>query len=219
MMFTVFLHLYLEFTIPTNESSSISTSPLIACTWSYNAIAIDANLWLSGSLWSSTPDEMPLHFDAVIRRVAVNDRWCLVLLVTGQMHKVCIQTGAVTKLQFIGGIDNIDCGYKSPSVHVASSPQQPELPKRRKLFEGFPKLDLNHELCPNDLGMIAEHVSDIASCHTFSVALSNKNALYCVPSLVHRFSRGERIVKMCGGAEHVVLLTANGDVYVFGSAL
>lgn len=122
------------------------------------------------------------------------------LLATGRLHRVCISTGATQELQFI--------------ETDADAPVQLQQAGGRKRL--FPVADAVHA---EQTAAPVELVADIVCSQTFSVALTTANVLYCVPSRVHRFGRRERIVKMCAGAEHVLVLTGNGDVYVFGSSL
>lgn len=174
-------------------------TPLIACTWSYTAIAVGTQLHLSGAIAGRLAGHNASHqFAADIRRLATNDRVCLVLLATGRLHKVCIRTGQTDELQFI----------ETGEAAALPSPT-PSIQRRKRIFPA----DAADEPSAPEL------VIDIVCSQTFSVALTTANALYCVPSRVHRFGGRERIAKMCAGAEHVLVLTGNGDVYVFGSSL
>lgn len=125
---------------------------------------------------------------------------CLVLLATGRLHKVCIRTGATQQLQFI-------------ETEADAAVQLPQPGGRKRLFPVADAADAEQPAAAVEL------VADIVCSQTFSVALTTANVLYCVPTRVHRFGRRERIRKMCAGAEHVLVLTGNGDVYVFGSSL
>lgn len=197
---------YIEFSLPLGcePSSSSLPKPLISCTWSYNAIAAGNRLWLSGAI-NGDPDHGTVclpPFVAAVVRLATNDRVCLVLLADGAVHKVCIRTGSVGELKFI----------------ETEAPSEPSafVGRRKRIFP----TDGDDDAAARDhQRTVAELVTDIVCCSTFSVALTTRNALYCIPSRVHRFGAHERIVRMCAGAEHVLLLTGNGDVYVFGSSL
>lgn len=173
-------------------------------------MAIGRQLHLSGAVCGHlTSHSVTLDFTDRIRKLATNDRCCLVLLEpSAQLHRVCIQSGAITLLNFI-----------DPETE-AEPADEPALPARRKRI--FPD-DVNEDAAGGSNSTPAadsrDRIVDIACTHTFGVALSARNRLFCIPSAVHRFRRAKRIVKLCAGAEHVLLLSANGDVYVFGSSL
>lgn len=63
--------------------------------------------------------------------------------------------------------------------------------------------------------IVIEH---IACGHTFSVAVTNTNVVYNIPSRIHEFPRHVRVKKVSCGAEHALILTTNGDVYAWGSS-
>lgn len=63
-----------------------------------------------------------------------------------------------------------------------------------------------------------ESIQHIQSGGTFSIAITNNNDLYCVPSKIQSFPKHVKIRKICCGAEHTIFLTTNGDVYAFGSS-
>lgn len=132
------------------------------------------------------------EFDVIILKVTGNDRYCLVLLANGDTWKLCIQTLEVKLFKFL---------------IIENETQR----KRQPIFlstEDHAKVDhLNEEI-----------VTDIGCCQTFSVALTSKNNLYVIPSKIYSFTRNIRVIKICCGIEHCMLLTANGDVYVFGSS-
>lgn len=170
----------------------------ISCTWCYNAIASGQSLHLTGSISKQISHTETIGFDRIIRKIAANDKACLVLLDNGDLYKVCPHTLVKTKLSFI---------IVEQSAASASQP-------RRRAGSIFPD-DPNTEECqPN----AEDTITDITTCDTFSVALTKSNALYTIPSKVHQFAKHECVVRMCGGAEHVLALTSNGDVYAFGSS-
>lgn len=64
-------------------------------------------------------------------------------------------------------------------------------------------------------GNVIEH---IACGHTFSVAVTNANVVYNIPSRIHEFPKHVRVKKVSCGAEHALILTTNGDVFAWGSS-
>lgn len=63
-----------------------------------------------------------------------------------------------------------------------------------------------------------EIITKIASGRTMSVALSNLNNLYNIPTKIFNFPSHVKVKKICCGNEHCLILTTNGDVYAFGSS-
>lgn len=63
--------------------------------------------------------------------------------------------------------------------------------------------------------VVIEH---IACGETFSVAVTNTNIVYNIPSQIHQFPKHVKVKKVVCGAEHALILTGNGDVYSWGSA-
>lgn len=131
--------------------------------------------------------------------ISATDKACLVLLRNSDLYKVCPKSCTKIKLNFIAIEEN---------------------PTSNRLRSNCIFPDDDHE---NFIGIASskpstELVTDIICCETFSVALTSRNCLYTIPSKVHQFPKHERVAKMCGGAEHVLVLTQNGDVYGFGSS-
>lgn len=213
-------YLFAEFRLPSAvEGDETTIAPLVSANWCYTAVAIDRQLHLSGAVYGHlSGHSASLQFTKRIRQLATNDRCCLVLLESGQLHRVCPVSGAVAELNFI------ETGEKETTESPAVC-----LPARRKRIfpddndDGVEHVDAtpanSSSIRINPTRADRDRIVDIACTHTFSVALSAHNRLYCIPSEVHRFRRAERIVKLCAGAEHVLLLSVNGDVFVFGSSL
>lgn len=63
-----------------------------------------------------------------------------------------------------------------------------------------------------------EFVNDIGCTHTFSIAITSCNSVYSIPSKICILPKHVKVKKISCGAEHVLLLTSNGDVYAFGSS-
>lgn len=61
-------------------------------------------------------------------------------------------------------------------------------------------------------------IEHIACGHTFSVAVTNTNVVYSIPSRIYEFPKHVKVKKVSCGAEHALLLTTNGDVYSWGSS-
>lgn len=157
--------------------------PIIASTWSYNAIAAGNSLLITGFLWPteavesrSTPARCAKSFSSDICKLAVNDGWCVVLLENNEVHKISMVTGLESTLEITVG---------------------------EKVFRHFADVVCTHA---------AIIVLDMAnSVHTLETG-DGKHEFFPFPV-------SQRIVKMCAGGEHVVMLTANGDVFVYGSGL
>lgn len=160
----------------------------ICSTWSYNAIAINNTLELNGSLNGVLSDNKKYKFISIIKKISCNDSICLVLLSNTDLYKISITNCELIKLNFL----------------------EIESPKRRKFT-------FDSEIA-DSIEAAEEHIIDIACSHTFSVAITNKNAIYSIPSKIHTFPMHIKFRKLCCGAEHALLLTTNGDVYAFGSS-
>ncbi|XP_063705593.1 E3 ubiquitin-protein ligase HERC2 [Culicoides brevitarsis] len=64
-----------------------------------------------------------------------------------------------------------------------------------------------------------EKIVDIACGETVCVAVTNLNAVYNIPNLTFNFPKHTKIRKICCGNEHSMILTANGDVFTWGTGL
>lgn len=168
---------------------------ILSSTWSYNAYAVRNHLCIQGSVDGQLNHTKSFNFENLIKIISATDKACLVLLLNGELFKVCPQSCTTTKLNFIAIEDTNQSGHRSRAAHI---------------FPGDEELGLTTSK------PTAEIVTDIVSCETFSVALTSTNCLYTIPSKIYQFPKHERVTKMCGGAEHVLALTANGDVYAFG---
>ncbi|XP_023164035.2 RCC1 domain-containing protein 1 isoform X2 [Drosophila hydei] len=63
-------------------------------------------------------------------------------------------------------------------------------------------------------------VAHIACGSHINVAISARNAVYSIPSCLHRFPQGAwRVQQLECGHEHALLLNGNGDVYSWGNGL
>ncbi|KAJ6638901.1 RCC1 domain-containing protein 1 [Pseudolycoriella hygida] len=61
-------------------------------------------------------------------------------------------------------------------------------------------------------------IEHITCGQTFSVAVTNTNVVYNIPSRIHEFPKHVKVKKVICGAEHALLLTSNGDVFSWGSS-
>lgn len=138
-----------------------------------------------------------MDFEDPIKKLSATDKACLVLLANGDLFRVCPLSGTSTKLNFIAVEET------APSRGLRKAPIFPS--DQTAVDEAIVGSKATQEV-----------VTDIAQCETFSVALTSTNCLYTIPSKIYQFPRHERVAKMCGGAEHVLVLTTNGDVYAFG---
>lgn len=59
-------------------------------------------------------------------------------------------------------------------------------------------------------------IIDIDCGETISVAVTNDNAIFSIPTLVHQLPKHQKIKKIACGNEHCVLLTSNGDIFCWG---
>lgn len=63
-------------------------------------------------------------------------------------------------------------------------------------------------------------ITHIACGSHINVAISAGNAVYSIPSCLHRFPQGSwRVRQLECGHEHALLLNGNGDVYSWGNGL
>lgn len=114
-------------------------------------------------------------FEDVIEQISANDHYTLILLTTGKVYKLNVNSNALTQLSFL----NVET---------------------------------------NDSRKLSESIQRIQSGGTFSIAITNNNDVYSIPSKLHTFPQHVKIRKICCGAEHTLILTTNGDVYAFGSS-
>lgn len=170
----------------------------ISSSWSYNAYASNVHLHLYGAISGQLDSTKSFTFDSSIVKLSTTDKSCLVLLANGDLFKVCPFSGTKIQLNFIA----VDRTGSNDSLRRRAGP----------VFTEDVQLGDNAAIEP----VSTDVVTDITSCETFSVALTSANCLYTIPSKIYTFPRHQRVVKMCGGAEHVMILTANGDLYAFG---
>ncbi|XP_059611056.1 uncharacterized protein LOC132257957 [Phlebotomus argentipes] len=62
-------------------------------------------------------------------------------------------------------------------------------------------------------------ITHVACGETKNIAITNQNAVYDIPSKIHKFEKHVKIQKISCGHEHALLLTKNGDVYSWGNGL
>lgn len=191
-----YIHNFLAFTGCWPREENVSSSNLYSG-WAYTAVAVNKTIYLNGSLKRGEfNSSYQFEFESTIFKVTGNDLYCLVLLVNGSVWKLCVQTlEKPMLLQFLST-------EKESSTIIS---------RRNPIFAESSSLN-------DDNVEPTESVKDIGCCQTFSVALTSMNNLYVIPSKIYGFARHIRVTKLCCGYEHCLLLTANGDVYVFGSS-
>lgn len=133
-----------------------------------------------------------------IKTISHNENVCLVLLLNGIVHKVNLTTFDISELNstVLQKATVEDYVFKKSSIFGHSCTERENI--------------LN-EL--ND-----EFFTHIASGRSFSVAITNKNAVYNLPLKIYTFPPHVRIKQISCGHEHCLILTANGDLYAFGSS-
>lgn len=164
----------------------------VSCTWNYLAFAADNVLNLSGFIENQLGQSRRITFECNVKAVASSEKYCLVLLTSGVLYKVEINSLKTTELN---------------RLMIGSEPA----PKKKSIFGSASSQNSMNRSSD-------EKITRIASGRTMSVALSNLNVLYNIPSKTFTFAPHVKIKKMCCGNEHCLILTTNGDVYAFGSS-
>lgn len=182
-----------ETIIATSHGRSSKTPLIIFHEWHYIALAVANQLCLSGFLGAQSNQLRHFHFEHSIKSISGTNKLCTVLLANGIAHK-------------------IDLGQLQPIELNAAliKPAAPSNTIRAKSIFGV----------SNDIGrsIDTEFITHFASGRSFSIAITNKNAVYNVPLKIFTFPAHIKIRKICCGNEHCLILTTNGDLYAFGSS-
>lgn len=164
----------------------------ICSTWNYLAFAADNILNLNGFVKDKINENDRITFECNIKKISCSEKYCLVLLTSGILYKVEISSLTTIELN---------------SIMLSSEPVR----KKKSIFgESFVGSNLNRN--SNEI------ITHIASGRTMSIALSNSNVLYNIPSNIFTFPLHVKVKKICCGNEHCLILTTNGDIYAFGSS-
>lgn len=158
-------------------------------TWAYNAIAVNKTLYISGA---------PLYGSSSTTKTK---EFCFEM----NIKKVACNDSSCLTLLVNGDIWKL-C-MKSFELRKLNFVTTEITPTRKPIFQGAGK--------PNEP---SEFVIDIGCTHTFSIAITNCNSVYSIPSKLCVLPKHVKVTKISCGAEHVLLLTSNGDVYAFGSS-
>lgn len=127
--------------------------------------------------------------------------------------------GQTQKLTFSDEIKAISCNDSFCLILLANGNCYKFLFDSADLCElNFTGVDREGSLTATDIKSSADVIEHIACGHTFSVAVTNANVVYNIPSRIFEFPKHVKVKKVCCGAEHAVLLTTNGDVYSWGSS-
>lgn len=166
----------------------------VCCCWEYNAFAIDSQLHLFGCVNGNVSQSRTISFEAKVKTVVANDRLCIVLLDNGFAYKLNPKTLEVKEIN-----QTIIGKSKESTKTIFGTPSDLSSSEKTAL--------------PND-----EIISHVAAGRSFSVGITNMNHVYNIPMRIWTYPKHVRIKKVCCGNEHCLILTANGDVYAFGSS-
>lgn len=137
-----------------------------------------------------------IPFECSIRDVSCGEKFCLILLKSGIVYKLNVRTLETTEI--------------NPIIFT----QREQAIVERKSIFGAVMVGQDISMNKHD----DEIITHIASGRTLSVAVSNLNAIYNIPLKIYTFPSHVKIKKICCGNEHCLILSANGDVYAFGSS-
>lgn len=135
-----------------------------------------------------------MKFDQKITNITGNDKYCLILLENGEVYRYSLSDDKLEWLQFLS--------VENDELHQVPPP-------RKKMFSNN-----SAESKKSD-----EFITDICCGETMSIAVTNKNTLYSIPSKIHQFPSHVKVKKMVCGIEHTLVLTTNGDIFAFGSGM
>ncbi|KAI9584841.1 RCC1 domain-containing protein 1 [Glossina fuscipes] len=172
--------------IPADDASA---DILFSCSWNCTTFAYGNNLYLKGFFAGKTNNFRKLTTKESITSLAINDRFCLVLLSNGKLYKLRLSTNSeLEELTF------------TPDNHI--------VPQKRGIFgecrnASSPPLEIEFVACGNNI----------------TVAISNKNVVFSGTTQVYEFPRHMHTKELQCGFEHAVLLNTNGDIYTWGNGL
>uniref|UniRef100_A0A1A9ZSV5 RCC1 domain-containing protein 1 n=1 Tax=Glossina pallidipes TaxID=7398 RepID=A0A1A9ZSV5_GLOPL len=171
------------------HADDASAGTLFACSWNCTAFAYGNNLCLKGFFAGKTNNFRKLTTKEAIKSLAINDRFCLVLLSNGKLYKLKLSTDSeLEELTF------------TPDNHV--------VPQKRGIF-GECKSASSSSL----------EIEFVACGNNITVAVSNKNAVFNGTTQAYEFPRHMHTKELQCGFEHAVLLNTNGDIYTWGNGL
>lgn len=139
-----------------------------------------------------------IPFEHTIKCISNNENFGLVLLSTGLLYKIHLNTFDLTELN---------------SIVIQKSLPSDYTEKKSSIF-GLPSAC--HDNIFNEMN--DEFFTHISSGRSFTIVITNKNSVYNLPMKIYTFASHIRIKKISCGNEHCLILTTNGDLYAFGSS-
>lgn len=170
----------------------------IQSTWNILIYTFDNILFIRGYVDGKMNAVRRFPFEDCIKATSHNENVCLVLLNSGLLYKINLKTFKIDELN---------------SVLIQKSTSKID-PGKKSLIFGHSSAQ--RENIENE--MRDEFFTHCASGRSFSVAITNKNSVYNIPLKIFTFPSHVRIKKIACGNEHCLILTANGDLYAFGSS-
>lgn len=150
-------------------------------------------MYLSGFLSAESNQLRHFHFEHSIKSISGTNKLCTVLLQNGIAYKIDLSQPHPIELNAL-----------------LIKPSEPSNTIRTKAIFGVSN--------DNGRNVDTEIITHFASGRSFSIAITNKNAVYNVPLKIFTFPMHIKIRKICCGNEHCLILTTNGDLYAFGSS-
>lgn len=170
----------------------------IQSTWNVLIYTIDNILFIRGYVDGEMNAVRRIPFEDCIKASSHNETVCLVLLSSGALYKLNLTTFKTDELN---------------PVLIQKSTSKCD-PGKESIIFGHSSV--RRENIENE--MRDEFFTHCASGRSFSVAITNKNSVYNIPLKIFTFPPHVRIKKIVCGNEHCLILTANGDLYAFGSS-
>uniref|UniRef100_A0A1A9W5P2 RCC1 domain-containing protein 1 n=1 Tax=Glossina brevipalpis TaxID=37001 RepID=A0A1A9W5P2_9MUSC len=169
------------------SADNVSRDILLSCSWSCTAFAYDNNLYLKGFFAEKTNNCRKLTTTENIKSLALNDRFCLVLLNNGKLYKLNLSIDSVLEeLKFT--LDN----------QIA--------PQKRSIFGE----------CKSKSSFSLE-IAFVACGNNITVAISNNNVVFNGITQAYEFPQHMHTKELQCGFEHAVLLNTNGDIFTWGN--
>lgn len=194
----------------------LKKSCIVKCLWSYCAVAIDCELYISGCLNGQSNQEHCFPFEYAIRDIACAEQFCLVLLDIGTAYKIDCNTFEINQINSLilqrcptaSNADDDDRGAGGSGGGSSSGSKIGKFPSTNFNFHKQNQFNENRD----------EFITHIAAGRALSVIVTNKNNVYNMPLKIYTFAAHEKIKKISCGNEHCLILTRNGDLYAFGSS-
>lgn len=158
-----------------------------------------------------------IPFEYPIKDIACTEQYCIVLLNIGTVYKIDRNTFEINEINSLilqrGSTttdhdDDDNVGSSNSSGGTSTKVKMDKFSSTNFSAQKQNQFNENRD----------EFITHIAAGRSLTVFITNKNNVYNMPMKIYTFATHVKIKKVTCGNEHCLILTRNGDLYVFGSS-